>query len=56
LIHGALGEIDRAFDYYGCAVDSSDPWILDFQVNPSHDSLRSHPRCQALLRKMNLEP
>jgi TolB-like protein/Tfp pilus assembly protein PilF len=54
-IHGALGETDRAFDDYDQAVDSSDPLILDFQVSPSSDSLRSHPRYQALLRKMNLE-
>jgi len=56
LIHGALGDIDEAFDDYGRAVDASDPLILDFQVNPSHDALRSHPRYAALLRKMNLAP
>jgi non-specific serine/threonine protein kinase len=55
-IYAGLGEIDNAFDCYEDAVDSSDIWILHCHVHPGYDSLRSHPRYRALLRKMNLEP
>jgi tetratricopeptide (TPR) repeat protein len=55
-IHAGLGDHDRAFDSFEAAVDSSDGWILDFQVHPLCDALRSHPRYRALLRKMNLQP
>jgi hypothetical protein len=37
-------------------VDSSDGWILHLRDSPAYDSLRSHPRYPALLRKMNLAP
>jgi len=53
-IYPALGEIDKGFDWLEKAVDERDGLILHLHIDPSHDSLRSHPRYPALLRKMNL--
>jgi serine/threonine protein kinase/Tfp pilus assembly protein PilF len=55
-IYVGLGEIDKAFDWLGKAVDEQDGLILHFAVAPYFDPLRSHPRYRTLLRKMNLEP
>jgi tetratricopeptide (TPR) repeat protein len=55
-IYVSLGEIEKAFDSFEAAVDSSDGFVLDVQVHPLCDPLRSHPRYAALLRKMNLAP
>jgi serine/threonine protein kinase/Tfp pilus assembly protein PilF len=55
-IYYGLGEIDRAFDWLDKAVDERDAWIIHLHVNPYNDSLRSYPRYQTLLRKMNLQP
>ena len=52
--HG-LGEMDKAFDWYEKAVDDQNITMLHLGINPDFDSLRSHPRYQTLLRKMNLE-
>jgi Tfp pilus assembly protein PilF len=56
LIYGALGEIDSVFEWLEKAVDDRDSGIFYLQAEPGWDGLRSHPRFQALLRKMNLEP
>jgi serine/threonine-protein kinase len=53
-INIGLGKIERGFDWFEKAVDQCDAGIL--HVHLHHDQLRSHPRYQALLRKMNLEP
>jgi hypothetical protein len=55
-IYFGLGEIDRGFDWLEKAVDERDGLIVHIHVDPGYDPLRSHPRFQALLRKMNLEP
>jgi serine/threonine protein kinase/Tfp pilus assembly protein PilF len=55
-IYLGLGEIDRCFDWLEKAVDERDGFILHIHVDPVYEPLRSHPRFQALLRKMNLEP
>jgi serine/threonine-protein kinase len=55
-IYLGLGEIDKALDWYEKAIDERDSYILHLSVDPQYDRLRSHPRFQALLRKMNLEP
>jgi TolB-like protein/Flp pilus assembly protein TadD len=52
----SLGEFERGFDWLDKAIDYREPLILQSSLNPSLDSLRSHPRYHALLRKMNLEP
>ena len=55
-IYAGLGEIDTCFDWFEKAVEERDPMIFHIHVDPTYDSLRSHPRYAALLRKMNLEP
>jgi serine/threonine-protein kinase len=54
-IYLGLGEIDKALDWYEKAIDERDSYILHLSVDPQYDRLRSHPRFQALLRKMNLQ-
>jgi len=48
--------IDRGFDWLEKTVDEHDGMFLHLHVDPIYDSLRSHPRYQILLRKMNLKP
>jgi eukaryotic-like serine/threonine-protein kinase len=55
-IYLALKEIDHCFDYMEKAVEERDQWIFHMILDSSLDPFRSHPRYQALLRKMNLEP
>jgi tetratricopeptide (TPR) repeat protein len=55
-IYGALGEIDESLNWLEKAIDEHDSLIAQFHVNPYSDPLRSHPRYEAVLRKMNLEP
>jgi TolB-like protein/Tfp pilus assembly protein PilF len=54
-LYFALGEIDKGFDRLERAVDEGNILRL-FPIIPFLDHLRSHPRYQALLRRMNLEP
>ena len=56
VIYSGLGETDKAFDWFEKAVDDHEPLMLQFNVHPNYDPLRTHPRYPALLRKMNLEP
>ena len=55
LIYTGLGEIEQAFGWLEKAVDEFDISMLHFHGAPTFDSLRSHPRYETLLRKMNLE-
>ena len=54
--HGYLGEMDQAFEWLEQSYDTreGDIWLL--KVTPKYDPLRSDPRFQDLLRRMNLEP
>lgn len=49
-----LGDIDGAFERLDRAVDVRDPWIIPVRTHPILDPLRSDPRFQSLLRRMNL--
>jgi serine/threonine protein kinase/Tfp pilus assembly protein PilF len=53
-IYVGLGELDKAFDWLEKAVDEREPLMLHSGVHPNYDQLRSDPRFQELLRKMNL--
>ena len=55
LIHDSvfLGDKDQAFAWLGKAYQERDGFLVWLKVDPSLDSLRSDPRFQALLRKMN---
>ena len=55
-IHLGLGEIDQAFIWMNRAVDECDPMMTPIKSYEFFDPLRSDPRFNALLSKMNLEP
>jgi len=52
-IHGALDEKDQAFEWLERAYQERDGWLVMLGVNPYADPLRSDPRFQVLLRRMN---
>jgi len=51
-----LGEFDEALVWIERAIDDRDPMIIPIKTYPCLDPLRSDPRFQALVRRMNLEP
>ena len=55
-IYAGLREKDRAFEWLHKGYEHRDPLIITLKVNPEVDPLRSDPRFQYLLRKMNLQP
>jgi tetratricopeptide (TPR) repeat protein len=54
VVHVALGEHDRAMDLLERAADQHTPLVRLLGVEPKCDPLRSHPRFQALLRRLKL--
>jgi serine/threonine protein kinase/Tfp pilus assembly protein PilF len=58
LIYLGLGETDKFLDWLDQAIDDRNGQILTTHIFSAvlPGSVRSHPRFQALLRKMNLEP
>jgi serine/threonine-protein kinase len=56
LIHAGLGNFDAAFDWLDKACDERDNDLPFFKFAPTLDVLRSDPRFDALLKKMNLPP
>ena len=53
-IHLGLGEPEPCLDWLEKAVYERDPLIVEFQPKPLYDSVRVHPRFQALLSTMCL--
>ncbi len=53
VIHIALGEKDQAFEWLERAYQEHAPGIVLLKVEPALDPLRSDPRFQDLLRRMN---
>jgi serine/threonine-protein kinase len=49
-----LGDVDGAFRRLDEAIDVRDPWIVPIRTFPPFDPLRSDPRFDGLLRRMNL--
>jgi len=55
VIHHGLGERDRAFELFNRCIEERDGNMIYITIPPPFDSLRSDPRYEELLRKMNLE-
>jgi hypothetical protein len=55
-IYAALGEKDKAFEWLGKAYEQRSWFLTYIKVEPTFDPLRSDPRFQDMLRRMNLEP
>jgi TolB-like protein len=56
VIHVALGEKDQAFEWLEKAYQERAAPIVVLKVDPRLDPLRSDPRFQGLLRRMNFPP
>jgi serine/threonine-protein kinase len=54
LIHGGLGEVDRALDWLEHGADRREMPVSALLVHPAYDTLRDHPRFAALLRRLGL--
>ena len=52
-IYAALGETDLAFGWLEKAYDDREGWLVALKVDPFFNSLRSDPRFQDLVRRMN---
>jgi eukaryotic-like serine/threonine-protein kinase len=55
-VYVALGEADRAFEWFDRAYRAHDEEMNNFKVDPKVRALHSDPRYHALLRKMGFEP
>ena len=53
IIHAGLGEKDQAFEWLEKAYEVRDQGMSFLKVDPDLDPLRSDPRFQDLLRRMN---
>jgi TolB-like protein/Flp pilus assembly protein TadD len=56
VIYVGLGEKDQAFGWLQNAYEERSSWLPMVAVNPLFDGLRSDPRFQDLLRRMNFPP
>jgi serine/threonine protein kinase/Flp pilus assembly protein TadD len=56
LVHLALGETDATLTWLEQACQAKDTYCRWLKVDPPWDSVRSHPRFQAILKKMGLVP
>jgi TolB-like protein len=55
-IYAALGERDEAFRWLEAAYRERGEWLVLLKIDPRFDSLRSDPRFQDLMRRMNFPP
>jgi serine/threonine protein kinase/Flp pilus assembly protein TadD len=56
LVYAGLGNKNRAFDWLNRAIDDRQGWVTFIKAEPMLDNLRSDPRFDDLLRRMNLTP
>lgn len=54
LVHGALADKDKAFEWLEKAYDARSPWMTWLKVEPKFDSLRSDARFADLMRRVGL--
>lgn len=52
-IYIGLGDEERAFEWLEKSYEQRGPWLIHLKVDPMFDSLRSDPRFQDLLERMN---
>jgi hypothetical protein len=52
--YAALGDSDQAFEWLEKAYQSHNPWLINVNVEPQMDSLRSDPRFAPLLRRLGI--
>ena len=55
-LHLGLGDLETALDYFEASADARELAVTTLKVHPIYDPLRSEPRFQALLRRINLLP
>jgi hypothetical protein len=53
LVYAGLGEKDLAFEWLERAYNERDKGLISLRVDPPLDPLRSDPRFQELVRRMN---
>ena len=56
IIYVGLGEKEQAFSWLEKAYEDRSTWLIFLKVEPRFDPLRSDPRFQSLLRRMNFPP
>jgi tetratricopeptide (TPR) repeat protein len=54
MVHSALGDADRAFDWLDCAYEERRGWLVYLNVEPMLDTLRGDPRFRRLVERMRL--
>jgi hypothetical protein len=54
LIHANLGERDQAFHWLEMSYQERSPTLSFLKIDPRLDALRSHPRFDNHLRRLNL--
>ena len=53
LVYASLGDKDQAFECLEKAYEERNAWLVALRVDPMFDPLRSDPRFQDLVRRMN---
>ncbi|MBS1791364.1 MAG: protein kinase [Acidobacteria bacterium] len=56
IIHAALGEMDKAFEYMNQAFEEGAPVIRGLKTDPLFDNMRQDPRFAGLMRRAGLTP
>ena len=56
LIQSFLGEQEQALEWLEKALEAREPAAITLKTDPLFDSLRSHPRFQAMLKQLNFPP
>gem|GEM_PF-1290241 len=51
----ALGRVEESMDWLEAAATAHEPFIIVLGISPEFDPMRSHPRFQALLKRIGLE-
>ena len=53
IIYIGLGEKDKAFEWLEKTYEQREGWMTELKIEPMFDNLRSDPRFQDLLDRMN---